>query len=160
LIWNQSMYYKKNQVFFGLLFRIVVNNKKLWSCQGQIMIGFTYTFKIINPLKIIIMLFIRFCRSGFTTLPPVPLPKQYRCGSFVGGAQIARGVGYPGIWWTWRFTWFGPPEHNTLRPRVKGVVLMCLSARLRCSLFSPCVRACGVPWSSSPLALGVCPDLL
>jgi hypothetical protein len=23
-----------------------------------------------------------------------------RCGSFVGGAQIARGVGYPGIRWT------------------------------------------------------------
>jgi hypothetical protein len=29
------------------------------------------------------------CRSGFTTLPPVPLLEQYRCGSFVGGAQIA-----------------------------------------------------------------------
>jgi hypothetical protein len=28
------------------------------------------------------------CRSGFTTLPPVPLLEQYRCGSFVGGAQI------------------------------------------------------------------------
>jgi hypothetical protein len=41
-----------------------------------------------------------FCRSGFTTLPPVPLLEQYRCGSFVGGAQIARGVGYPGIRWT------------------------------------------------------------
>jgi hypothetical protein len=26
------------------------------------------------------------CRSGFTTLPLVPLPEQYRCGSFVGGA--------------------------------------------------------------------------
>jgi hypothetical protein len=32
---------------------------------------------------------------------------------------------------------FGQPEHNTLRPRVKGVVLLCLSARLRSSLFSP-----------------------
>jgi hypothetical protein len=40
-----------------------------------------------------------------------------RCGSFVRGAQIARGVGYPGIRWTRRFTWFGPPERNTLRPR-------------------------------------------
>jgi hypothetical protein len=27
-----------------------------------------------------------------------------RCGSFVGGAQIARGVGYPGIRRTRRFT--------------------------------------------------------
>jgi hypothetical protein len=26
---------------------------------------------------------------GFTTLPPVPLLEQYRCGSFIGGAQIA-----------------------------------------------------------------------
>jgi hypothetical protein len=39
-------------------------------------------------------------RSGFTTLPPVPLQEQYRCGSFVGGAQIARGVGNEGIRWT------------------------------------------------------------
>jgi hypothetical protein len=85
------------------------------------------------------------CRSGFTTLPPVPLLEQYRCGSFVGGAQIARGDGYPGIRWTRRFTWFGLPERNTLRPRVKGVVLLCLSARLRSSLFSSSVRACGVP---------------
>jgi hypothetical protein len=53
-----------------------------------------------------------------------------------------RGVGYQGIQWTRRFTWFGPPGRNTLRPRVKGVVLLCLSARLRSSLFSPSVRAC------------------
>jgi hypothetical protein len=70
------------------------------------------------------------CRSGFTTLPPVSLQEQYHCGSFVGGAQIAQGVGYQGIWWTQRFTWFGPPERNTLRPWVNGVVLLCLSARL------------------------------
>jgi hypothetical protein len=81
------------------------------------------------------------CRSGFTTLPPVTLLEQYRCGSFIGGAQIARGVGYPGIRWTRRFTWFGPPERNTLRPRAKGVILLCLSARLRSSLFSPSMRA-------------------
>jgi hypothetical protein len=74
----------------------------------------------------------------------VPLPEQYRCGSFVGGAQIAREVGYPGIRWTRRFTWFEPPERNTLRSRVKGVVLLCLSARLRSSMFSPSVRVCGV----------------
>jgi hypothetical protein len=27
------------------------------------------------------------CRSGFTTLPPVPLLEQYHCGSFVGGVR-------------------------------------------------------------------------
>jgi hypothetical protein len=73
-----------------------------------------------------------------------------RCGSFVGGAQIARGVGYPGIRWTRGFTWFGPPERNTLRPRVKGVVLLCLSARLRSSLFSLSARVCGVRPGSVP----------
>jgi hypothetical protein len=75
------------------------------------------------------------------------------CGSFVGGAQIARGVGYPGIRWTRRFMWFGPPERNTLRPWVNGVVLLCLRARLRSSLFSLCqlVCVCGVRplWLSS-----------
>jgi hypothetical protein len=68
----------------------------------------------------------------------------YRCDSFVGGAQIAQGVGYQGIRWTRGFTWFRPPEHNTLRPWVNGVVLLCLSARLRSSLFSLSVRVCGV----------------
>jgi hypothetical protein len=85
----------------------------------------------------------------------VPLHEQYRCGSFVGGAQIAQGVGYQGIRWTRRFTWFGPPERNTLRPRVKGVVLLCLSARLRSSLFSPFVCVC-VELSMSV----VCPNFL
>jgi hypothetical protein len=82
------------------------------------------------------------CRSGFTTLPPVPLQEQYRCGSFIGGAQIAQGVGYQGIRWTRRFTWFGPLERNTLRPQVNGVVLLCLSARLRSSFVCPCVCVC------------------
>jgi hypothetical protein len=49
---------------------------------------------------------------------------------------------YEGIRWTQRFTWFGPPERNNLCPRVNGVVLLCLSARLRSSLLSLCVRAC------------------
>jgi hypothetical protein len=83
-------------------------------------------------------------RSGFMTLPPVPLLEQYHCGSFVGGAQIAQGVGYQGIRRTRGFTWFGPPERNTLRPQVNGVVLLCLSARLRSLLFSSSVHACGV----------------
>jgi hypothetical protein len=91
--------------------------------------------------RVCVRVFIRICQSGFTTLLPVPLQEQYRCGSFDGGAQIALGVGYQGIRWTRRFTWFGPPERNTLRPRVKGVVLLCLSARVRSSLFSPLVRA-------------------
>jgi hypothetical protein len=51
---------EKNQVRFGLLFRIVMNNKMMWFCQRQIISGYTYTFMIINPLKIIIMLFIRY----------------------------------------------------------------------------------------------------
>jgi hypothetical protein len=82
------------------------------------------------------------CQSGFTTLPSVPLQEQYRCGSFVGGAQIARGVGYQGIRWIRRFTWLGPPERNTLRPRVNGVVLLCLSAQLRSLFVRPCVCVC------------------
>jgi hypothetical protein len=78
-----------------------------------------------------------------------------RCGSFVGGAQIAQGVGYEGIWWTRGFTWFWPPERNTLRPRVNGVVLLCLSVRLKSpgAFLCACVRVC-------VSALGVCPDLL
>jgi hypothetical protein len=96
------------------------------------------------------------CRSGFTTFSPVSSLEQYRCGSFVGGAQIAQGVGYQGIRRTQGFTWFGPPERNTLRPQVNGVVLLCLSARLRSSLFSLSVRMCGV----RPPATVVCPDLL
>jgi hypothetical protein len=54
-----------------------------------------------------------------------------RCVSFVRGAQIAQGVGYQGIRWTREFTWFGLPERNTLRPRVNGVLLLCLSVRLK-----------------------------
>jgi hypothetical protein len=46
-------------------------------------------------------------------------------------AQIAQGVGYQGIRWTRGFTWFGPLERNILRPRVNGVVLLCLSVRLK-----------------------------
>jgi hypothetical protein len=84
------------------------------------------------------------CRSGFTTLSPVPLQEQYRCDYFVGGGFGLLVASYEGIRWTQRFTWFGPSERNTLRPRVNGVVLLCLSARLRSSLLSPCVRACGV----------------
>jgi hypothetical protein len=62
----------------------------------------------------------------FYDTSPVPLLEQYRCGSFVGGAQIARGVGYQGTRWTRGFTWFGPPERNTLRPRENEVVLLSL----------------------------------
>jgi hypothetical protein len=78
-----------------------------------------------------------------------------RYGSFVGGAQIARGVGYPAIRWTRRFTWFRPPERNTLRPQVNGVVLLCFSARLRSSMFSLSARVC----FSSTVTV-VCPALL
>jgi hypothetical protein len=90
------------------------------------------------------------CRSGFMTLSPVPLLEKYRYGSFVGGAQIVQGVGYRGIRLTREFMGFGPPEHNTLRPRVNGVVLLRLSARLRSSLFSLSVRVCRVRPGSVP----------
>jgi hypothetical protein len=76
-------------------------------------------------------------------------------GGCRGGGKSS--VGYQGIRWTRIFTWFGPPKRNTLRPRVKGVVLLCLSARMRSFLFSPSVRACGV--RLSPVTV-VCPDLL
>jgi hypothetical protein len=63
------MYWKKNQVFFGLLFKIIMNNKRLWSYLRQITIGFTYTYRIINPLDIIIMVFIRFVLNyGFAKM--------------------------------------------------------------------------------------------
>jgi hypothetical protein len=85
------------------------------------------------------------CRSGFTTLPLTPLPESSPLWFFfLELAQMAHGVGYEGIRWTRGFTWFEPPECNTLRPRVNGVVLLCLSVRLK-SLSS---------------ALGVCSDLL
>jgi hypothetical protein len=70
-----------------------------------------------------------------------------RCGSFVGGRFDLLVASYEGIRWTRGFTWFGPPERNILRPRVNGVVLLCLSARLRSSLFSLCQPVC--VWSSS-----------
>jgi hypothetical protein len=69
-----------------------------------------------------------------------------RCGSFVGGAQIAQGVGYEGIWWTRGFMWFWPPERNTLRPRVNGVVLLCLSVRLKSPGAFLCVCVCVGSW--------------
>jgi hypothetical protein len=72
------------------------------------------------------------CRSGFMTLPPAPLPESSPLWFFfLEWAQIAQGVGYEGIRWTRGFTWFSPPERNTLRPRVNGVVLLCLSVRLK-----------------------------
>jgi hypothetical protein len=68
--------------------------------------------------------------------------EQYRYGSFVGGGFGLLVASYEGIRWTRGFMWFGPSERNTLRPRVNRVILLCLSARLRSSLFSPSVRAC------------------
>jgi hypothetical protein len=44
---------------------------------------------------------------------------------------------YEEIRWTRGFTWFGPPERNTLRLRVNGVVLVCLSVRLKSSSVRP-----------------------
>jgi hypothetical protein len=47
-----------------------------------------------------------------------------RCGSFVGGGFGLLVARYGWTQWTRRFTWFGPPERNTLRPRENGVVLL------------------------------------
>jgi hypothetical protein len=78
----------------------------------------------------------------------VPLLEQHRCDSFVGGGFGLLVASYEGIRWTRGFTWFGPSERNTLRPRVNGVVLLCLSVQLK-----------SLSVSSFP-PLGVCPDLL
>jgi hypothetical protein len=40
-------------------------------------------------------------------------------GSLIGGTKAlnAQCISYEGTQWTRGFTWFGPPERNTLRPR-------------------------------------------
>jgi hypothetical protein len=43
-----------------------------------------------------------------------------RCGSFV---EKGFGLLIVSSRWTREFTWFGPPERNTLHPRENGVVL-------------------------------------
>jgi hypothetical protein len=58
-------------------------------------------------------------------------PRAARCSSFVGGGFGLLVASYEEIRWTRGFTWFGPPDRNTLRPRVNGVVLLCLSIRLK-----------------------------
>jgi hypothetical protein len=68
-----------------------------------------------------------------------------RCGSYVGGGFGLLVASYKGTRWTRGFTWFGLPERNTLRPRVNGVVLLCLSVRLKSrGLFFVSVPLC--PW--------------
>jgi hypothetical protein len=84
------------------------------------------------------------CQSGFYDTSTGAATGVARCGSFVGGSFGLLVASYEGIRWTRGFTWFGPSERNILHPRVKGVVLLCLSARLRSLLFSSSVRACGV----------------
>jgi hypothetical protein len=54
-----------------------------------------------------------------------------RCGSFVGGGFGLLIASYEGIRSIRGFTWFGPLERNILRPRVNGVLLVCLSVRLK-----------------------------
>jgi hypothetical protein len=45
------------------------------------------------------------------------------CGSFVGGVFGLLVASYGWTQWTRWFTWVGPPERNTLRPRKNWVVL-------------------------------------
>jgi hypothetical protein len=47
-----------------------------------------------------------------------------RCGSFVGGGCRLLVTSYGWTWWIRRFTWFGPLERNTLRPRENWVILL------------------------------------
>jgi hypothetical protein len=120
---------------------LVLHNWQIWfawpSCFTTVYVVHNLFWSISQ--QNILHLFSALTLSGFTTLPSVPLQEQYRCGFFVGGGFGLLVASYEEIRWTRRFTWFGPSEHNTLRPRVNGVVLLCLSARLRSSFFSPCV---------------------
>jgi hypothetical protein len=47
-----------------------------------------------------------------------------RYGSFIGEGFGLLVLGYGRTQWIPRFTWFGPPERNTLRPRENEVVLL------------------------------------
>jgi hypothetical protein len=46
------------------------------------------------------------------------------CGSFVRGSFSLLVASYKWMWWTHEFTWFKPPERNTLRPWENWVVLL------------------------------------
>jgi hypothetical protein len=58
----------------------------------------------------------------FYDTSPDTATRVAREGSLIGGTNAidAQGVSYDGTWWTQGFMWFGPPEHNTLRPWENG----------------------------------------
>jgi hypothetical protein len=49
-----------------------------------------------------------------------------RCGSFVREGLGVSDVSYGGTRWRRGFTWFGPPERNTLHPQE---ILCCIAVR-------------------------------
>jgi hypothetical protein len=51
------------------------------------------------------------------TLPSPPLQEQSDVVFLLERAWFTQGVSYEGTRWTQEFTWFGPPERNTLYPR-------------------------------------------
>jgi hypothetical protein len=77
-----------HQVHFVLLFRLVMNSKMLWLCQKQIMGGHNYVFRIINPLKIIIMMFIRYVLNYGFAKKSLPIKIRLRRLSLLCFNQI------------------------------------------------------------------------
>jgi hypothetical protein len=53
-----------------------------------------------------------------------------RCGSFISEGLSRLGSSYGWTWWTPRFTWFRPPEHNTLRPWGRWLLYYCVFAQV------------------------------
>jgi hypothetical protein len=58
----------------------------------------------------------------FYNISPSTATRAAHGGSLIGGTKAihAQGVSYEGTRWIQGFTWFGPPECNTLRPRENG----------------------------------------
>jgi hypothetical protein len=72
-----------------------------------------------------------------------------RCGSFVGeGLGVSDVLSYGRSWWRQGFTWFGPPEHNTLCLRENRCVVVLLCVELA---FSPLILTSVVAFYSTRL---------
>jgi hypothetical protein len=69
--------------------------------------------------------------------------RAVRCGSFVGEGSGIPDVSYRGTRWRQGFTWFRPPERNTLHPRV---ILCCIDVGSLKASVVPLV-ALGLAWT-------------